>query len=171
MVMGVSACGKSTLAARLATELDAPFLEGDDFHPAENIAKMAAGSPLNSADRIPWIKALCSAVKDSLESRSCVVFSCSALTRDIRQSVGQNLTANLVTLFLNIDPQRADQRIRAREGHFMPPALLKSQFASLDWPGGEPFTFTLEADQPIELLVKDAKEALLEQSIAKSMYP
>ncbi|MFE1442240.1 gluconokinase [Streptomyces sp. NPDC058739] len=127
--MGVSASGKSTVAARLARRLGVPFMEGDDLHPAANRAKMASGRPLDDSDRGPWLAALAEWVRAAAGDRGGVL-SCSALKRAYRDRL-RDTGANLYFVHLALDHRLAAQRIARRQGHFMPPALLDSQYAIL----------------------------------------
>jgi gluconokinase len=115
VVMGVSGCGKSDVGQRLATALNVPFIEGDQWHSAANVAKMAAGIPLTDADRADWL----------------AVLSCSALKRQYRDLLREG-DPNL--FFVELDGSRAliEQRMAARKGHFMPTSLLDSQFRDLE---------------------------------------
>ena len=128
--MGVSGAGKSTLGRALATRLGRAFVEGDDHHTAASIAKMAAGEPLSDADREDWIAALCVAMRGA---QPCVA-SCSALNDTVRTWLAEGL--GTAPLYLWLDGSRAEiaARLAGRDGHFMPPALLDSQFAALEPP-------------------------------------
>ncbi|MGQ4414508.1 gluconokinase [Streptomyces sp. SAS_269] len=136
--MGVSASGKSTVGARLAQRLGVPFLEGDDLHPAANRAKMASGHPLDDADRRPWLAALTEWVRVTSSSGYGGVASCSALKRAYRDQF-RRTGADVWFVYLALDREVAAERIARRKGHFMPPALLDSQYATLD---------PLHADEP-----------------------
>lgn len=141
VVMGVSGCGKSTVAAALAAALDARFLDGDDFHPEANIAKMRGGTPLSDADRWPWLDRLGQALAAG-EGRA--VAACSALRRAYRDRL--RAAAGEPVRFLHLAAPEAviAARLAARAGHFMPPALLASQFASLEPPGPDEDAVTLD---------------------------
>ncbi|MFJ3791246.1 gluconokinase [Kitasatospora sp. NPDC090091] len=131
VVTGVSASGKTTVGARLAAALGVPFQEGDDLHPAANRAKMAAGHPLDDTDRVPWLAALTAWIRSAAERDSGGVLSCSALRRAYRDQF-RATGANVYFLQLSLDRALAAQRISHRAGHFMPPALLDSQYALLE---------------------------------------
>jgi gluconokinase len=136
VVMGVSGCGKSTVGALLAERLGVPYAEADDFHPRANVAKMAAGHPLDDADRAPWLDAIAGWITEH-GGRGGVV-SCSALKRRYRERLR---TAAAQVFFLHLDgtPELIAGRLAARRRHFMPPALLRSQFDALE---------PLAADEP-----------------------
>lgn len=149
LVMGVTACGKSEIASRLAAALEIPFVEGDAVHPPNNIQKMARGEPLNDDDRRPWLNALASEVATCCAEQGGAVFSCSALKRTYRRSLRDRLP-NLITVFLDLDLETSQNRSSARAGHFMPVSLVESQFATLERPVDEPNTLIVDARLPIE---------------------
>lgn len=133
LVMGVSGCGKSTIGALLAERLDATFLDGDDFHPPANVAKMASGTPLNDADRIPWLREIRKSMDKQIANKQKAVYACSALKqmyRDILASPNQDVTF----VYLNGSLEEIQERLQARSGHFMPTKLLQSQFDALEEP-------------------------------------
>lgn len=129
VVMGVSGSGKSTVGGLLAERLGVPYAEADDFHPAANIAKMAAGDPLDDADRAPWLDAI-AAWSAGRGDRGGVV-SCSALRHVYRERLRVR-APDLFFLHLDGTPELIADRLATRTGHFMPPALLRSQFEALE---------------------------------------
>ena len=131
-IMGVSGCGKSTVAAALARASGAQFLEGDDFHPPQNVAAMAAGQPLDDAMRAPWLRALGTAAREAA-TRGDVVISCSGLKRAYRDLLRDSAGPCMI-LMLHGNPALIRARITARRGHYMPPELLDSQLATLELP-------------------------------------
>jgi gluconokinase len=133
ILMGVAGVGKTTLGRRLAEELGWRFLEGDDFHPPENVAKMAAGVPLTDADRAPWLERLRGLVAEALARGEDVVLACSALRRSYRQLLTVDL-ARVRWVYLRGSPELISSRLMRRTGHFMPPDLLDSQLATLEAP-------------------------------------
>jgi gluconokinase len=133
ILMGVSGCGKSTVAAELAERLGWELLEADDFHPPENIAKMKAGIPLNDADRAPWLSALHAKLVSTLKAGRHPVLACSALKASYRQALTRGL-AGLQFVYLKGDYDLIWSRISKRRGHFMQADLLRSQFAALEEP-------------------------------------
>ncbi|RNC85548.1 MAG: gluconokinase [Balneola sp.] len=132
IIFGVSGSGKTTIAQKLSTALSIPFFDADDFHPVSNVEKMKAGVPLNDDDRFPWLETLSNKIAEWNEARGAVL-ACSALKEKYRDILEGS--SNLVRwVFLEGSHQLIVQRMEARKGHFMPPALLKSQFESLEEP-------------------------------------
>ncbi|MFF4313682.1 gluconokinase [Streptomyces sp. 900105755] len=128
VVMGVAGTGKTTIGPLLAARLGVPYAEGDDFHPPANIAKMSAGHPLDDADRWPWLDAI-GAWAHGRAGLGGVVSS-SALKRSYRDRL-RAAAPGIVFLHLSGDRQLIEDRMSHRQGHFMPTALLDSQFATL----------------------------------------
>ncbi len=134
VVMGVSGSGKTTIAATLADRMGWRLLEGDAFHPPENVAKMRAGTPLTDADRWPWLRAIAGEIDAARASGQPLVVACSALKRAYRDIlIGRRPDVVLVHLAGSADT--IGQRLKVRTDHFMPPGLLDSQFATLEEPG------------------------------------
>lgn len=131
--MGVSGCGKSTVASLLADRLDAAFLEGDAFHTPENVAKMSAGIPLTDEDRWPWLDRLARAAIEGDSKDQPVVLACSALKKAYRDRLRQWIPG-LRVIYLRGGREVIEPRLTGRPGHFMPPGLLESQFAELEEP-------------------------------------
>jgi gluconokinase len=133
LVMGVMGAGKTTVGRLLAAALAARFVEGDDYHPPANVAKMRAGLPLDDADRSGWLEALHHAVAAAGQDREDVVLACSALKPAYRDILFRGARSWRV-VWLRGDRRTVADRVAARQGHFMPPALLDSQFAILSPP-------------------------------------
>jgi carbohydrate kinase (thermoresistant glucokinase family) len=133
VVMGVSGSGKSTVAALLAAALGCQFQEGDDLHPPENVEKMRSGTPLTDADRIPWLRTIAAEIDGWRARGECGVLTCSALKRSYRDIIIGD-RRDVVLVYLKGSPELIHQRMAARHGHFMPVALLDSQFATLEEP-------------------------------------
>ncbi|MFF4397829.1 gluconokinase [Streptomyces sp. NPDC001480] len=129
VVMGVAGTGKTTIGPLLAARLGVPYAEGDDFHPQANIAKMAAGIPLDDTDRWPWLDAI-GAWAHGRAGLGGVV-SCSALKRSYRDRL-RAAAPGIVFVHLAGDRSLIEDRMTHRQGHFMPTALLDSQFATLE---------------------------------------
>lgn len=131
VVMGVSGVGKTTVATGLARRLGWGFLEGDELHPAENIAKMSAGVPLNDDDRLPWLRAIAAELSARAARGENTVVTCSALKRRYRD-VLRTADARVRVVHLEAGADLIAQRLSHRTGHFMPPTLLPSQLADLE---------------------------------------
>ena len=159
VVMGVSGCGKSAVGARLAQALGVRFIEGDAFHPPENVAKMRAGVPLDDADRRGWLAALRSEIARAKGAGESVVLSCSALKRAYRDILRGN-GGDVRFVHLIGDRALIAQRMAARPGHFMPLSLLDSQLRDLE---------PLQPDEAgVTLDLRDPPDRLVEQALAAS---
>ncbi|MEU5052392.1 gluconokinase [Streptomyces sp. NPDC021096] len=158
VVMGVSGTGKTTVGPLVAEALGVPYAEGDDFHPPANIAKMSAGTPLDDADRAPWLDAIGDWARGRAEAGAGGVVSCSALKRAYRDRLRAAAPGTVVFLHLTGDRELIADRMAARKGHFMTTRLLDSQFATLE---------PLEADE-VGVVVDVAPEAavIAERAVA-----
>ncbi|OKK22169.1 gluconate kinase [Streptomyces sp. CB00455] len=130
VVMGVAGTGKTTVGRLLAEALALPYAEGDAFHPAANVAKMSAGTPLDDADRWPWLDAIGRWIRDRAQPRGAVV-AASSLKRAYRDRL-RAAAPGVVFVHLTGDRPLIEERMAARTGHFMPATLLDSQFAALE---------------------------------------
>ena len=156
VVMGVSGSGKSTVGAALAQRLQVPFADADDFHPEANIAKMTAGQPLTDDDRWPWLEALGAWLETHSEG---AVMTCSALKRSYRDVLRQHVPA-LGFIHLHGDRALIAQRQATRPGHFMPAALLDSQFATLEPLQSDEAGFLVDVSPEIDEIVEAAVAGL-----------
>jgi gluconokinase len=154
--MGVSGSGKSTLGRCLAGKLDSAFLEGDDFHAADAVAKMRAGRPLDDTDRWPWLDRVGAAAGATVARDGVAVAACSALKRRYRERLA--VAAGIPLLFVLIDAHREllSQRLADRPHHFMPTSLLDSQLATLERPDADEPAITLDAARPPLALCDEA---------------
>ena len=130
--MGVTGSGKTTVGRLLARKLGWKYFDADDFHPAGNLDKMRSGIALDDNDRQPWLEGLRDLIRDSLKSGENAVLACSALKEKYRRLLLIDERVKLV--FLKGDFQLIQKRLRKRRGHYMNPALLESQFATLEEP-------------------------------------
>lgn len=133
VVMGVTGAGKTTVGRLLAAARGAGFLDADDYHPPENVAKMRAGTSLDDADRQPWLERLNALLRERAARGASVVLACSALKAAYRATLLAGLPAARV-VFLRGSREVIAARLAARRGHYMNPALLESQFAALEPP-------------------------------------
>lgn len=160
VVMGVSGCGKTSVAEGLAALLSAAFIEGDSLHPAANLEKMSKGIPLTDDDRWPWLDTVGRAMAASLQNGESVVVSCSALRAIYRDRLRQAAGGSLAFVFLKGSRELLMARMAARHGHFMPVSLLDSQLATLEDPSAESGVVTVDIDAPIEGIVAAACDGL-----------
>jgi gluconokinase len=152
VVMGVSGCGKSTVGRALAAAQGVPYVEGDDFHPMVNVAKMSAGVPLSDADRAEWLQALQEQIRVARERGAGLVVTCSALKRRYRDLLRLGDPA---LRFAHLDGPREviAERMHARADHYMPPSLLDSQLRDLEPLQPGEAGVTLDIATPPALLV------------------
>lgn len=157
VMMGVSGSGKTTVGAALAQRLRVPFLDGDDVHPPENVRKMSAGVPLTDADRAPWLDVIAQWLH-AHDERGGVV-SCSALKRAYRDRL-RSLAGRTVFLHLDGDRETLAARVAGRPGHFMPAALVDSQFATLEPLAADEVGAALDVTEPVDDLVEQSLQIL-----------
>lgn len=166
VVMGVAGSGKSTVGEALAGRLGARFVDGDSLHPAANVAKMAAGTPLDDDDRWPWL----ARVRAELRTGAPVVIACSALKRRYRDLLRHAEGVCFVYLDLTLDAAHA--RAAAREGHFMSAAMVESQFAALERPAAEETdVLALDASAALEAVVASAAAGVSHTSAGVAVAP
>ena len=159
VVMGVSGCGKTTVASHLARRLGWHFAEADMFHSPSNIDKMRNGIPLTDDDRWPWLQSIAAWVDGARRTRTPGVVTCSALKRSYRELIiGERPDVALV--YLKGDYALIEQRLTARAHHYMPATLLKSQFDALEEPDAGEEPMVLAIDRPPEDIVQSIVDAL-----------
>lgn len=157
VVMGVAGSGKSTVGEYLARRLGCAFLEGDAYHPPENIRKMSSGIALDDTDREPWLIRLGELMRASSEP---VVVTCSALKRKYRDLLREASGADIVFVYLHGARELLTERMGSRTGHFMPPSLLESQLASLEVPQADENSVRLDIGPAPEEIVDRAVQLL-----------
>ena len=157
LLIGVSGCGKSSVGLVLAKSIGARFIEGDDYHPANNIAKMTKGIPLNNFDRKPWIALLSNEIRVAYLRNERVVLACSALKECYRNELRVGCP-NLQLILLDVSRKNLEDRLSHRTTHFMHPSLLESQLAEFEQPRG---ALVVAADNPVNEVVSKILERLL----------
>lgn len=157
VVMGVSSSGKTTIGAALAKALDAPFLDGDGYHPAANVEKMRAGTPLTDADRWPWLEALAIALRQAADESGRAIGACSALRRSYRDFITRVAGEPVLFVYLKGTIELIRARIAERAHEFMPASLLDSQFATLEEPAPDENALAVPvSDPPAEIVARIA---------------
>lgn len=131
VVMGVAGCGKTSIGTALAKELNASFIEGDKFHPPNNILKMERGVPLTDDDRWPWLELV---AQEMIKTSGQVFVGCSALKRVYRNFISTKVEEPVKFILLAGNRKLIAERMKLRSGHFMPLSLLDSQFKALEIP-------------------------------------
>ena len=145
VLMGVSGCGKTTVGEALAAHLNCPFYDGDDFHPPENVAKMAQGIPLDDADRAPWLARLARLIWEHLERGETAVLASSALKKQYREQMRFSERVRFIYLEGSFD--LIWQRMQTRQAHYMKAGMLRSQFEALEPPdANEAITISIDQD-------------------------
>ena len=147
VVMGVAGSGKSTLGLQLAQAMDLQYIEGDDYHLASSVKKMAAGEPLLDSDRLPWLRELNRLMR---EASGSLVISCSSLKAQYRRELADRVDLKFV--YLDISPELALARVSSRE-HFFPTSLVQDQFKTLEVPEKNSRVLWCDASKPIDELV------------------
>lgn len=160
VVMGVSGCGKTQVGEQLARRIGARFVEGDSLHPPANVAKMAAGTPLEDSDRWPWLDVIGAEIAAARAGGERLVVSCSALKRVYRERLRAAAGGALAFVHLQGTPELLERRMATRKGHFMPASLLQSQLRTLEPPAGEPLTVTVDIDAAPDDIVRAALDGL-----------
>jgi gluconokinase len=164
VVMGVSGCGKTSVGEAIARHFGTTFIEGDGLHPEANIAKMSAGIALTDEDRFPWLDRIGAEIAGATARGERIVISCSALRKTYRDRVRAFAGGRLTFIFLRGSEELLAGRMRARNGHFMPPSLLKSQLATLEDPTGEAGVLSVDIDGTTAEVIEIALEGLMKIS-------
>lgn len=155
VVMGVSGCGKSSVGQGVAAACNIAFVDGDDLHPPSNIAKMASGSPLTDEDRAPWLADVGQALSGA---DGAVVIACSALKKTYRDWIRDSAGAPVYFLHLHAPKPVLAKRVAEREGHFMPPSLLDSQYATLEVLEADEAGDVVDISQPLDAVVAQSAD-------------
>jgi len=154
VVMGVSGSGKSVIGRPFAKALGVDFVEGDDYHPPENVRRMSSGIPLTDDDRAGWLQALADRIHEAKDAGTGLVVTCSALKRSYRDLLRAGAKpAPLRFIYLRGSRTVIAERIGARRGHFMPPALLDSQFDTLEEPTPDEGVWVCDVSKPSQEIV------------------
>ena len=152
VVMGVSGCGKTTVGQALAHHLGCEFAEGDQFHPPQNVAKMAAGTPLDDNDRWGWLQTLSARMAQARSAGQSLVLSCSALRKPYRDILRAG-APQAWFVHLHGDTAVLRQRMASRPAHYMPPSLLQSQLDTLEMPEADERVVSLDIATPLPEMV------------------
>jgi gluconokinase len=159
IVMGVAGSGKTTIAQALADRIGWRFEDGDVFHPASSVEKMRSGHPLTDEDRWPWLRAIAAEIDRTDKAGGHIIIACSALKRSYRDIlIGSRNSVRLIYLKGSLDLIR--QRLQARRGHFMPPQLLDSQFATLQEPAPDERAIVVDVAPTVDAIVDDVVRQL-----------
>lgn len=153
VLMGVSGCGKTTVAALLAGNFGWDFEEGDALHPQSNVEKMHAGHPLTDEDRWPWLEKVAGWIEAQLEAGKDGVVTCSALKRSYRDILNRR-GSGVFFVYLAGSQEVIKARLAARHGHFMPSSLLESQFADLEEPAADEPALRVDIGPPPQQIVR-----------------
>lgn len=163
IIMGVSGCGKTSVAQHLACDHNMGLVEGDDLHTLSAKQKMAKGTPLNDVDRVPWLTAIIHYAQKQLETHNCIAISCSSLKkmyRDRLRMIGQYVHF----IYLALPQDIAMARVENREQHFFPKDIVQSQYLALQEPQlSERYTKYIDGTQPLDVVCKQASEYVEEQ--------
>jgi gluconokinase len=156
LIMGVAGCGKTTIGSRLASLLGWAFADADDLHSAESVQKMASGVPLTDDDRRPWLQELHTLVASHAAKGDNLVLACSALKESYRALLS-SANPRCTTVYLKADEALIRERLPIRRGHYMPAALLQSQFEALEEPVE---AITISAALPPDQIVAALRQSL-----------
>ena len=156
VMMGVSGSGKTSVGSGLALRLGWQFFDGDDFHPPQNVQKMAQGTPLTDADRIPWLEELQKLIHTQFMQDNSIVLACSALKASYREILCEN-NPDVIFVHLVGSFQLIADRMRERSDHYMKASMLESQFATLEVPAD---ALSVSIDQPVASIIEEIIQSL-----------
>lgn len=156
LLIGVCGCGKSSVGLALARSIETRFIEGDDYHSDNNIAKMAKGTPLNDFDRKPWIALLSDEIRVAYLRNEQVVLACSALKESYRNELRLSCP-DIQLVWLDVPRKILEERLKNRTTHFMHPSLLESQLAEFEQPKE---AIVISADAPVNEVVSKILDRL-----------
>ena len=159
VIMGVSGSGKSPIGETLGQRLGWPYADGDSFHPPANVAKMKSGQPLTDEDRWPWLKAIAAEIERRRQLGEHIIIACSALKKAYRDILVHGRD-DIRMVYLNGSQDLVADRIGHRKGHFMPPGLLDSQFATLEPPSADERPIVVSIDASVDLIVEHILQQL-----------
>lgn len=161
IIMGVSGCGKTSVGKGLAQSTGIRFIDGDALHPKANIDKMSAGTPLTDKDRWPWLELI---GREFAKTPAPLIIGCSALKRAYRDLIRHHAGAMISFIHLSGSRELIARRMQARTGHFMPPALLDSQFAALEPLASDENSVSIDIDQSLPAIIAQAARHLEEKT-------
>jgi gluconokinase len=155
VVMGVAGSGKSVVGKAIAVRLGARFVEGDDLHPPENVAKMSRGVPLDDEDRLPWLETVARKLSPKNGHHAPTVAACSALKRSYRDILRKVSKADLLFVFLDGPARLIQARLIVRKNHFMPVSLFESQLRTIERPTGDENWIGADISLPRDTIADD----------------
>jgi gluconokinase len=161
VVMGVSGVGKTSVARDLCARVGGVFLEADDYHPAGNIAMMSAGIALTEAERLPWLRDLSVKLEECLSKTEDHVFLACSMLRRQHRDILRSKSADIAFVHLVGDEETILDRMRNRKDHFMPPALLRSQFMALEPPQSDEKALSFDVSNSLDTLVEQIHSSIL----------
>ena len=154
VIMGVAGAGKTLIGSRLASALGVEFVEGDDYHPPENVERMRSGTPLTDTDRQGWLAALAARLLDARRAGKGLVVAASALKHAYRDLLRAG-DPDVRFILLGAPREVIAERLENRQGHYMPAILLDSQLAILEIPGADEHAWVYDAEQTPDAIVSD----------------
>lgn len=168
VVMGVTCCGKSSVARELANQLGTAFVDADDYHPKTNIEKMSDGIPLTDIDRWPWLNAVSTVLNKEVSNNQMAVSACSMLRRAYRDHLIERTNAPVVFVYLSGTRDTIAERMAQRKNHFMPMTLLESQFQILEPPGPDESAIQIDIKYSISKITQIIRDQIGFGDLAKT---